>query len=276
MENKKVFSVNVDGKDIKIEVRRPDVKVNQEAQIVYSAAFKNAVTKGCIVKKALKKVLTDQGLWNDQMESEWEDTRRRYFANEKKLAEGGKLKSEGYKIALQMRRDRARLQELNRDLNALDLTTAEAIATEAKFNFLVSKCTVRGDTGKPYFKDEDDYLGRPDSDPVAGKAAELFGQLAFGVDPNYLAKEPENKFLKQFGYCDDQFRLVNEQGKLVDEEGNLVDEYGNRVDESGQIIDVNGNPINPDGTYIVESKPWLDDNGNPIGVTTEVPASVAL
>lgn len=57
-------------------------------------------------------------------------------------------------------------------------------------------------------------------------------------DTDYESKLVENKFLKKYGFCNDEFDLIDSNGNRVNEKGQRVDEEGNLLDESGNLIKV--------------------------------------
>jgi hypothetical protein len=267
-ENKKVLKAEVDGQEIELWVVKPTQKVQQQAQLVYGSAFRQAVKPedgrpGAIVRAALEGVLREQKLWDDAKQKEFERLSAALLKGEKALAEGGKKLSEGRAIALQMRRDRYAYRQLNSDRNALDLNTAEAQAENARFAYLVAACT-RTREDKPYYKSMEDYLGR-ENDPVGFRAATLLGQLIYGLDEDAEKKLPENKFLLKWKFCrEGDLHLIDAQGRLIDAQGRLVDEKGRLINEEGKLVDTDGNLLTEEGDYLVEEQPWLDEDGSPL------------
>jgi hypothetical protein len=147
---------------------------------------------------------------------------------------------------------------------------------------------------QPYFPSQKDYDEAGDQPWVIEAAGDL-ASMIYGLDPNYDNKLEENKFLKEFDFCNKDLRLVNEEGHLVDGEGRLLSEDGRYVayrteegrikqDEEGRFF------VNRDGDEVVEivdedgtskwekpsladRKPFLDDDDKPIEATkAEEPA----
>jgi hypothetical protein len=89
--------------------------------------------------------------------------------------------------------------------------------------------------------------------------------MLYGLDQDWEAKLPENKFLKEYEFVDDKLRLVNKEGHYITTDGKRVDENFRYIDEEGNFVDEDGNRIDEDGLPVVESKPFLDDEtGKPI------------
>ena len=277
IRNKKVFDATVHGVETKLAVLRPNNKATQEGQIAYSKAFRQAVEGGAILRAKLNQVMRDQNLWDDKKQAEYDQVTSDLLTGEKRLQRGGIKLAEARELALQMRRNRYRMRSLMSDRNELDAATAETMADNARFNFLVSACTVYAETGKPYFAGFDDLQSR-DNDPVLGPAATALGQLLYGLDDDYEAKLPENKFLRTHKFCNDELALVDKQGRLVDAEGRLVDSEGRLIDAEGKWIDHEGNPLTEEGDYAFETQPFLDDEtGEPVdenGVVLEAKTTI--
>lgn len=257
------FKCEVDGKEVEVIVRSPNENDRREAAKVYNQTFSDAIKAHAIVRLKIDDVLKEQGLWDDTKQQRLEELQRKIQENERKLVTGGIKVSEGKNIAFEMQDLRDELVELLSVRSSLDVNTAEGQADNARFNYLVSACTVYKDSNKPCFSSLDDYLSKSFTE-LAVKAAQNFGNLYHGLDSNYKSNLPEFKFLKKFKFVDDKLRLVNKDGHLVDREGRLIDEHGRYVNEKGEFVDRYGYRIDEAGEYVVDNQPFLDDEGNPI------------
>ena len=177
------------------------------------------------------------------------------------MAKGGIKLSEARNSALQIKSLRTTLQALIAEKNSLDVNTAQGQAENARFNSLLISCLVYNDTGEPVFSSIDDY-DASDNSELTATAAEQFANMYFGLDTEYEHNLPENKFLRQYNFIDEDNRLINKDGKLVDVDGRLVDEEGRYVNEKGEFVDFFGNRLGEDGEYLIETSPFLDDEGN--------------
>jgi hypothetical protein len=240
----------------------------REATKIYNQTFSEALKARAVVRAKLDDILVEQGLWDATKQAQFTKYQSDILDGEKKLAKGGISLSEAKNVALDMRKNRAELRDLIAVKTNLDTHTAEGQADNARFNYLVSVCTVYNDSKEQYFKNYEEYLNRS-SDPVAILAAQNLAGMLYGLENDYEDKLPENKFLKQYKFVDDKLRLVNKEGKLVDEKGRYVDENGRFINEKGEFIDKDGNLVDLDGDYVVEFKPFLDDEGNPVVLETK-------
>jgi hypothetical protein len=257
------FTAQINDKDVNFIVRSPSINDQKEASKVYNQTFSDAIKAKAIIRAKIDELLKEQGLWDDDKQDKFTDLQSQILERERKLAKGGIPLSQAKSIALEMRDLRAKVRELIGVKTNLDNLTAEGQADNARFNYLVSACTVYKDNNQPYFSSMEDYLTRS-TDIVAIKGAQTLANMIYGLDNDYESNLPENKFLKQFKFIDSKLRLINKEGKLVDEEGRLVDEFGRFIDSDGKYVDKFGNRIDEDGKYIVETQPFLDDDGNPI------------
>jgi len=264
----RTFTATVNGKEVTLLVKSPSLQDQREATKVYNTAFSDALKAKAVVRAKLDDLLVEQGLWDDKKQFQFSALQSKILENERKLAKGGISLNGAKKLALEMRKDREELRDLISVKTNLDTHTAEGQADNARFNYLVSSCTVYNDNKKPYFSSYDEYLNKS-SDPVAIQAAQQLAGMLYGLENNYEEKLPENKFLKQYKFVDNQLRLVDKEGRLVDQDGRLVDENGRFINEKGEFVDKDGNPVNAEGEYLIEFKPFLDDDGNPVVLETE-------
>lgn len=263
-KQKETFVITIDDKELKLAVERPKQEHIAEAQKVFNKAYRDAIESRALTRGRMQVVLQEENSWNDEKQQEFDKLQKEISEAERRLPQGNAKLSELKAIALKIRENRIKLRNMLSIRNSADAMTADAQAENARFNKLVSLCTVYNETGKKFFATLDEYYERME-EPVAFEAASKLAAMLYNLDPNSEANLPENKFLKQWGLIDDKFRLINADKHLVDTEGRLIDEEGRFVDKQGNFVDRDGNPIDKEGNYIVEEiGPVLDDDGNPI------------
>jgi hypothetical protein len=257
------FKAEVDGKNVEFLVRSPSLNDQKEATKVYNQAFSEALKAKAVVRAKLDDLLIDQGLWDDKKQQQFNELQSKILEGERSLAKGGISLNQAKTIAVEMRRDREKLRDLISVKTNLDTHTAEGQADNARFNYLVSACTVYKDNNQKYFASYEDYINKS-SELIAILAAQNLAGLLYGLDSDYEEKLPENKFLLDYKFVDTKLRLINKEGKLVDENGRLIDENGRFINENGQFVDKDGNVVDSAGDYVFEFKPFIDDDGNPV------------
>lgn len=268
MKNNREFTVTKGETELKLAVRKPRLDELREAQKIQTKAFHDAIESGAVLRVKLDEILKAQGLWDQSKDVEIKTLQKEIIDMEMTLRRGGLKVSVGKDLAFKIIEKRDRIKEIFAVKLMYDGKTAEAIADDAKTDFLLSVCLVYNDTGKPYFKNLEDYLNNQ-NDTVAIEGYRNFIMLMndhdeTDVENNFI----EYKFLKRFKMVDDKLRLINKEGQLVDRHGNLIDENGRyiKIDAEGNksFVDINGNPVDEKGEYCVQEEPFLDDDGNVI------------
>lgn len=235
-----VKSKDKDGNEVVVYVVRPDYEAEKASQRYQAKTFKEALdSKSYILRAKLDSYLKEEGFWDDKKQSEMEEILNTLSDNLGKLKKGGIKLSEARKLAIDVRRARAKLNTLMAERRALDANTCEGQAENAKFDYLVANC-ILNDKQEKVFNSIEEY--KNSEEPFAYDAASAFADLYYDLDSDWEAKLPENEFLKKFGFVDDKLRLVNKEGKQVDVEGNELSVEEEKVD----------------------AQPFLDDDGNPV------------
>lgn len=261
--NKIIFKID----DVEYAIIKPTTKKNEDASMEYNRVFSKALQSGALLRETLDKYMRKQNLWDDDKELQYAEIFARIGEKEESLKSGGIKLSEAKNIALSMKTDRAELQNLIAEKNVLDQNTAQGQAENARFNYLLVVCLVYNDNGLCVFDSVDDFdavaeEAEEGQENVALLSAQKFAAYYYGVDDDFERNLTENKFLKQYGFVNDDLDLVNEEGNLVDFEGRLIDSDGRFIDEKGNFIDYKGNPVDEVGQPLTETKPFLDDSGN--------------
>lgn len=266
LKEKDVSVEKEDGTKVDIVVKRPTAKDLSTAQKLGSKVWTDSVRDGLFTKEGLEKFMTERGIWDKSKQSQQEEIVSQIDRLEKDIAlgrstSGKKMKvSEGKEKALQVRRLRIKLRELVSERIALEGNTAESIADNARFNFLVASCVFYKD-GKKVYNSLDEYNSQAE-DEVAFAAAAALGELMYSLDQNYEENLPENRFLKKFNLVDDDLSLINTDGKKVDIDGTLVNDDGWLVDKDGHRIDREGNLLTEDGQLELQGD--YDDDVNDV------------
>ena len=271
VKNKEVFTAIVEGKQRELALKRPDRKITQQAQVEYNKAFNEAIESNALLRGRLEQEARSQGLWSDEQEAKYQDLIAKIQDGDLRLHTGNFKLSEARDLAIDMRKMRVQMREMLAGRTQLDVNSAEGQAENARFNALIALCLVYNDTGKRVFETLEDYLSNS-TEEYAFEAAQRLGAILYGLDNDYEAKLPENKFLSEFSFVDEKLRLIRKDGKLISVDGKLIDENGRYVDEDGNFIDAHGNLLNENGEYQIERKPFLDDDGKPI-IVEDQPAT---
>lgn len=259
MSIKKVITTKTeDGKTLNLNIKTPTANELQRAQMEANKVFRLGLESKALLRSRLTEYLIEQGLWNEDMQVKLEGIASKIYEKEKILMAGGIKRSDAKKICMEIRDLRVDQARLLVNQRQHDLYTAEAQAENAKFDFLVSVCTL-DEEGKPYFTNVDDYKSRA-TEQAAADAASAVAEVVNQYDPDWEKKLPENKFLLQHGFVNEELQFVDKDGKLVDVDGRRVDVNGRYINEKGEFINRDGVRVDDDGNPIIEFKPLLDDD----------------
>jgi hypothetical protein len=265
-KNKEVIkSEDSDGKAVSVAVVKPNSNKIKQAQLAYNKAFRAALESGALLRQKLDNYMREQEIWDDKKEKEYAELLEKINESEKSLAKGGIKLSEAKDVALQMRVDRGEFRDLISERTYLDTNTAEGQADNARFNHLIYLSILDEKTGKPFFESVEDYEEKA-TEPYAAEAASELARMMYDLDPDYDKNLPENQFLSDYGFVNEDMRLVNKEGQFVTVDGQLVNEEGRLIDEEGNMIDKDGNPLDKDFNYVLDKKPFIDDSGKDIPI----------
>ena len=261
------------GQKVEIVVKQPTNAVLKGADRMKSKVWNESIQDGILTKRELGVLMRKRGIWDESKDKEETRITQDIVRLEKELYHGKEVKgkgkrkkpkvSEGRDIAVQIRRLRLELRDLIAERIGLEDNTAESIADNARFDYLVAHCTFHK-SGQNVYKNFEDYDNRS-ADPVAFTAASALGEMLYNIDAGFEANLPENRFLTKFGLVNDNLELVDpsDSGSLIDVDGHKIDEDGYRLNDDGQRVDKEGNILNDEGYY------ELTDYENDLEVVTK-------
>jgi hypothetical protein len=244
----------------------PDAKINKKAQLAYNRAFRDALQSGAILRQKLDDVLRDQEIWDDKKEERYNSILKTLQDNEKSIKAGGIKLSDAKDLADEMSVSRDEFRSLISERTSMDSNTAEGQADNARFNFLVFACT-KDTKNQSIFSDVEEYEDNS-IEPFALEAARQLAEKLYGLDANYENTLPENEFLKDYGFVNEELKRVDKEGRLISADGEHVDKNGRLIewqeDGTSVYVDGKGTRLTEDGEYDIDFSPFLDDSGDPV------------
>ena len=269
-KSKEVEVEKEDGSKVKIVVKRPNANLINKAQMIGAKVWTESVKDGLFTKLSLNDFMRENGIWDEAKDEQQDTLTQNIKLLERQIAlgvDGRKLKvSEGKRKAIELRQLRIQLRSLISEKIGLEANTAEGLADNAKFNYLVANCTF-DDKGQKVYKTLAEYDENSD-DEVAFAAAATLGQMMYNLDSSYEEELPENQFLKKFNLVDEDLSLVDKSGNRVDVDGTKVNDRGWLVNDDGERIDREGNLLNEQGQIILQAEYEDDVNDAPKPKTT--------
>lgn len=255
MQSRVDRTVNVNGQEIAFYVIRPTNQTLRDADRYRTKVWTQCKADKIPTKKQLAKMMVDSGDWSKEKEDREAEITMEIIRSEKELYQGGDTKgrkkpklSDGRDLAIKIRQLRVQLRDLIAGRLALEENSAENLADNARFDYLVAHSTFYSDTRRVY-KDFDDYNSRS-ADELAFAAAQILAEMVYNIDAGFEKNLPENVFLSKYGLVDEELSLIDPNtGHLIDIEGNRIDKEGYLLDDDGNRIDKDGNKITEDGSY---------------------------
>lgn len=256
--------------EINIVLKNPSNEVIAMSERYRAKVFNQCLMDGILTKPELSKMMTDRGLWDKDKDAKNDEITTEIIKLEKDLYLGngaGKKRDEdmGKKIAIKMRQLRLDLRDLIAQKVQLEENTAESIADNAKFDFLVAFCTYY-ENGEKVYKSIDDY-NLKSSDTISFVAASKLAEMMYNIDPNFEKGLPENKWLTGQSLVDEEGNLVNEKGQKVDIDGRRINDKGEFINDEDHRVDRDGNLLHEDGTYVSQVE-YVKDKPTPKKKTT--------
>ena len=196
-------------KKVSIYVKKPTNNIISGSDRHRAKIWNQCLIDGILTKAELGAVIRERGIWDDDKAKQTERILTRISDLEKELYGIGSKKktasvSGGRSIAIEMRELRVELRDIMAEKVALEENTAEAMAENAKFDYLVSECTMY-DNGERVYASLDDYNSKS-SDEIAFTAAAKLAEMIFALDPSFEKNLPENKFLYDDQYYFDLYQ----------------------------------------------------------------------
>lgn len=231
------------GADTKtVEIHKPSAKIETEANMIASKVFARLVREknedgspAYMLRAQLNDNLAKMGIYTDEDIERLTSLSEKIRANEEKLAKGGIKKSEGRNISIELRRLRYSLIMLLSKQVEYDKNTVEHYSENAKMNYLITKC-ITFEGGSPIFNSVEDYESDELLRGALDEVIREFAGIVSDYDPDAEKKLPENKFLKTYGFCDDNYRLINKNGQFVDVDGNIITEDQEEIVEDKSVL----------------------------------------
>lgn len=255
MSNKIIEVKREDGSIVKVYVSRPSAQAIRKADIYRAKIWNECLDEGIKTKEELAVVMEKRGIWGKDQQKEEIEIVENLAKLEKQLYLGdGKKKipiDNGKKIAIQMRVLRNTLRQLLIEKNNFEQNTAENIADNARFDYLVSACSFY-ENGQKVYKDIAEYNDKA-SDDVSFALAGALAEMMYSYNPDDENSLPENQWLKHFNLVNDEGSLVNDKEELVDLEGRQINDLGHYINAKGERVDIEGNLLDENGNYVIKA-----------------------
>lgn len=255
--NRKEFTIKEgDGREVKLVVRQPTYDEYEKADRVYATKIASLVKentgKRLLSRQDLNSYLKESGTWTDEDEEKVKSIQKEIAETLAEIRRGGKKVTEGRALAIKVMDKRKEMVRVMAKRQVLDDVTIESFAENEKLDYLIYVSTVYADSGDDYWDSFEDMKNDKFSDAYK-QASGLAMQIFYDIDPEFEKNLPENKWLKKYGFVDEDLNYVDRKtGEKVDRDGRPVAELEEELKK--QIADIRGD--------IVEEQPFIDDETN--------------
>lgn len=159
MKDKVIYSFrNSDNEIMKFSVRKATNKEIEDSDVEYSKAFFKALQKGLPTRMVLGNVLNASGSWTQENDKEIEELERKISLLLTKDVKGKEKK----KVEENISELEEKANNLRRMRNSYFSHCAEAVASDAQRDFLVSCVTEYAESGERVWKDYDAFINEED------------------------------------------------------------------------------------------------------------------
>jgi len=190
----KTFELN--GKSYK--VIEPTINIESAAKKIYMTEYNKALKNDSVPRDRLDDKLKELGLLSQEDYDKMDKLRDEIDELIRPLKTGGIKLKEMKERAEKAQLLRLQLYGLINYRTKYDDLTAESVAEDAKFNFLVYSCLFDTE-GKKVFNTYQDWENCTDSE-LLEKAASSMVEILYPDRGNFFSTLPENEFLVKYGF----------------------------------------------------------------------------
>lgn len=248
------FTVTKDGKEKKLFVRQPLFDDIEEAEKVQASKIACLIRenskKKLLLRREIDEYLKKNNIWTTEDEQNIDNLQDELNSLLKKISKGGIKKSEGRELAIKVMDKRKEIFQAMNKRQVFEGATIESVAEQDRNDYLIYSCTVDSETGEKYWESFEDMKLDKLSEAYM-KASKESIRVIYNVDPDFEKSLPENKWLKKYGFINDNLEYTDPKtGEKVDKNGVKLSEIEKKQEEF--------NFINENGE-IVEETPFLED-----------------
>lgn len=201
--NAKTFEVN--GKTYK--VMEPTINIDSAAKKIYMSEYNKALKNDSVPRDRLDDKLKELGLMTPEDYDRMEKLRNEIEELIKPLKTGGIKLKEMKERAEKAQLLRLQLYGLISYRTKYDDLTAESVAEDARFNFIVYSCLL-DENDKRVFNSYQDWESCTDNQ-LLEKAASAMVDILYPDRGNVFLTLPENEFLVKYGFYNKDLTPVN-------------------------------------------------------------------
>jgi len=190
------FKSTIDGREVNLRLKDETMDIERKCDAEYHLAYTQLMVKGIMPRATLEKFMVEKEIWTSDDEKKLKELQSEIVNLQIKL-EQAKTHDEGLSVAKAMGELRGQcLRLVEVKANVLS-NSCESLADQIRRDSYIAFATVYADTGKPVFKDYNDFLRRAgESEQVVLDARHMVLQLATETFNTSLTGLPEVHYVK--------------------------------------------------------------------------------
>ncbi len=190
------FKSVIDGQEVKLRLKEETMDIERKCDAEYHLAYTQLMMKGIMPRATLEKHMIEKQIWTPDDEKKLKELQSQIVNLQIKL-EDAKTHDQGLTVAKSMGELRGQcLRLVEVKANVLS-NSCESLADQIRRDSYIAFATVYADTGKPVFKDYNDFLRRAgESEQVVMDTRSVVLQLASDTFNESLTGLPEVHYVK--------------------------------------------------------------------------------
>lgn len=191
------FKSVIDGQEVKLKLKEETMDIERKCDSEYHLAYTQLMQKGIMPRATLERMMQEKGIWTQEDEKKLRELQAQIVKLQIEL-EDSKTHDKGLTIAKAMGDLRAQcLRLVEVKANVLS-NSCESLSDQIRRDSYLAHGTVYADTGKPVFKDYNDFLRRAsDNEQVVLDARQVMLQVATETFNTSLTGLPEVHYVRQ-------------------------------------------------------------------------------
>ena len=200
--SKEFEAVDRNGRTIVFEMAEPDSERERAGEIQRLKAYSEALKEGILPREAMRTLLREKGVWDDEDDKEFTDHIRRVAGLERELNDATARGNNEKCTSIAGDLSKARLAMLRSFMvaNTVLMNSCEGYAEAIKLEAMMASCVLVKDTKEPYWKSYREYVIERDCHPistVASEAQACKGMIEEEQHNKTVERYPEHEWLKQ-------------------------------------------------------------------------------
>lgn len=190
------FKSKIGEQEVNLKLKEETVDLQQKCDVEYHLAYTQLMRKGIMPRATLERIMVESGIWGPEDDKKLQEIQAKIVRLQMDL-ESSKTHDEGLPIAKGMGELRAQCLRFVEAKAAVLSNSCESLADQIRRDAYMAYGTVYADTGKPVFKDYNEFLMRAsNNEQVVVDIRNMMLQLSTDLFNTSLTGLPEVAYVK--------------------------------------------------------------------------------